>query len=66
VDESEDFQLKGAANIFNKIIEEKFPNIKNEIPMNIQEVYRTLNRLDKKRNFSLCIITITPNALNKE
>jgi chromosome segregation ATPase len=28
VDENEDFQLKGSANIFNKIIEENFPNIK--------------------------------------
>ena len=37
VDENEDFQLKGPANIFNKIIEEKFPNLKKEMPMNIQE-----------------------------
>jgi hypothetical protein len=28
VDESEDFQLKGPANIFNKIIEENFPDLK--------------------------------------
>ena len=28
VDENEDFQLKGTANIFNKIIEENFPNLK--------------------------------------
>jgi hypothetical protein len=26
VNENEDFQLKGPANIFNKIIEENFPN----------------------------------------
>jgi hypothetical protein len=26
VDENEDFQLKGPANIFSKIIEENFPN----------------------------------------
>ena len=36
-DENEDFQLKGPANIFNKIIEQKFPNLKKEMPMNIQE-----------------------------
>ena len=30
VDENEDFQLKGPANIFNKIIEENFPNLKKE------------------------------------
>jgi hypothetical protein len=36
-DESEDFQHKGAANIFNKIIEKNFPNLKQKVPMNIQE-----------------------------
>jgi chromosome segregation ATPase len=35
VDENEDFQLKGPANIFNKIIEENFPNLKKEMPLNI-------------------------------
>jgi hypothetical protein len=35
VDENEDFQLKGPGNIFNKIIQENFPNIKKEMPMNI-------------------------------
>jgi hypothetical protein len=52
VDENEDFQLKGPANIFNKIIEENFPNLKKEMPIKIQEAYRTPNRLDKKRNSS--------------
>jgi wobble nucleotide-excising tRNase len=52
VDEKEDFQLKGPANIFNKIMEENFPNLKNEMPMNIPEAYRTPNRLDQKRNSS--------------
>ena len=60
------FQLKGPANIFNKIIEENFPNLKKEMPMNIQEAYRTPNRLDQKRNSSCHIIIKTPNALNKE
>jgi hypothetical protein len=46
VDENEDFQLKGPANIFNKIMEENFPNLKKEISMNTQEAYRTPNRLD--------------------
>jgi hypothetical protein len=35
-DENEDFQLKGPANIFDKIIEENFPNLKKEMPKNIQ------------------------------
>ena len=35
IDEKEDFQLKGPVNIFNKIIEENFPNLKKEMPMNM-------------------------------
>ena len=67
VDENEDFQLKGPAYIFNKIIEENFPNLKKEMPMNIQEAYRTPNRLDqKKKNSSQHIIIRTTNALNKD
>jgi hypothetical protein len=34
--------------------------------MNIQEAYRTPNRLDQKRNYFYHIITKTPNAQNKE
>ena len=64
VDENENFQLKGPANIFNKIIEEIFPNLKKERPMNIQEAYRTPNRLDQKRYSSRHIIIRTTNALN--
>jgi hypothetical protein len=37
VDENKDFQIKGPANIYNKIIEENFPNLKKEMSMNIQE-----------------------------
>jgi hypothetical protein len=66
IEESEDCQLKGPVNIFNKIIEENFPNLKKEMAINIQEAYRTPNRLDQKRNSSCHIIIKTPNALNKE
>jgi hypothetical protein len=52
IDENEDFQIKGPANIFNKIIEENFTNLKKEMPMNIQETYRTPNRLDQKKKNS--------------
>ena len=52
IDENEDFQVKGPVNIFNKIIEENFPKLKKEMFMNIQEAYRTPNRLDQKRNVS--------------
>ena len=40
VDENEDFQLKGPANIVKKIIEENFPNLMKEVPTNIQEAKR--------------------------
>ena len=66
IEESEDYQLKGSVNIFNKIIEENFPNLKKEMPINIQEAYRTPNRLDQKRDSSLHIIMKTLNAQNKE
>jgi hypothetical protein len=65
VGKNDDFQLKGPANIFNKIIEENFPNHEKEMPMNIQENYRIPNRLDQKRNSSRNIIIRIKNALNK-
>jgi hypothetical protein len=37
IDENEDFQLNGSVNIFNKIIEENFPNLKKEMTINIEE-----------------------------
>jgi hypothetical protein len=66
IDEKEDFQIKGPVNVFNKIIEENFPNLKKVVPMNIQEGYRTPNSLDEKRNSTLLIIIKTLNAQNKE
>jgi hypothetical protein len=35
VDEGKDSQLKDPENIFNKIREENFPDLKKEIPMNL-------------------------------
>ena len=63
IDENEDFQLK--VNIFNKIIEENFPSLQKEMPMNIREAYRTPNRLEQKRNSSHHIIVKTPEAQTK-
>ena len=55
-EESNDMQLIGSVNILNKIIEENFPNLKKEMLINIQEVYRTPNRLDQSRKSSKHII----------
>jgi hypothetical protein len=64
--ENEELHLKEPENIFNKIIEENFPNLKKEMIRNMQEAYRRLNRLDQKRNSSGHIIIRTTNALNKD
>ena len=53
IEEGEEIQLKGAENIFNKIIEENFPNLKKDMPMKIQEAYRTPNRLNQKKKVTL-------------
>ena len=66
IQERKDSQLRGPINSFNKIIKENFPNLKKKRPMNIQEAYRTPNRLDQKRNSSCHIVVKTPNAQNKE
>jgi hypothetical protein len=64
-EENKDSQIKGPINIFNKIIEETFPNLKKEMSMNIQEAYRIPNRLDQKRNSSCHIIIKTPKCTKK-
>jgi hypothetical protein len=43
------FQPKGPVNIFNTVIEENNPNLKKDMPMSIQEGYRTPNRLHQKK-----------------
>jgi hypothetical protein len=62
----EDSQLQGPEIIFNKIIEENLHNLKKDVPVNIQEPYRTPNRFDQKRKSS-CHKTIkTLNVHNKK
>ena len=43
IEEGEESELKGPENIFNKIIEENFPNLKEEMVINVQEACRTPN-----------------------
>ena len=50
IQEENKIQVKGPENIFNKILEENFPNLKKEIPIKMQEAHRKSNRLDQKRN----------------
>jgi hypothetical protein len=37
IEENKDSQLKGPENVFNKIIEENFSNLKKEIAIKVQE-----------------------------
>ena len=60
------FNLKDQQIPSSNIIKENFPNLKKEMPMNIQEAYRTPNRLDQKINSSRQIIIRTTNALNND
>jgi hypothetical protein len=46
IEDREYSQIKRPVNIFNKIIEENFPNLKKNMAINIQETYRTPNRLN--------------------
>jgi hypothetical protein len=50
IEEKEDSQLKGNGNVFNKIIEENFLNLKKEMDIKIQEVYRTKINGTRKEN----------------
>ena len=64
--EEEDLQLKGPENIFTKINEENFPNLKKDIPMKVQEAYRTPSRLDQEKASPCHIILKAQNIPNKE
>ena len=66
IEDSKHLHLKGPINIFKKIIEENVHNLKKDVPMNIQETYRTTNRLDQSRHSAHHIIIKTPSAQNKE
>jgi hypothetical protein len=50
IEEGEEVQARGIHNIFNKIITENFPNLEKVMPIQVQEAFRTPNRLDQNRN----------------
>ena len=66
IEENKDSQLKEPENVFNKTIEENFPNLKKEMDIKVQEAYRTPNKWDQKRKYSHHIIVKTLNTQNKE
>jgi hypothetical protein len=58
-------KLQKPENVFNKIIE-VFSNLKKEMAINVQEIYRKPNRLNQKGNSSHHIIIKSLNAKYKE
>jgi hypothetical protein len=53
-------------NIFNKIITENFPNLEKSMPIQVQEAFRTPNRLDQNRTTPLHIIIKTTSIETRE
>jgi hypothetical protein len=49
IEEGEDVQAKGINNIIKKIITKNFPSLEKTMPIQVQEVFRTPNRLDQNR-----------------
>ena len=64
IEEHEDSYLKGPENVFNKIVEENFPNLKKLIAISVQKVYRSQNRLNQKRKSTHPKIMKTLNSQN--
>jgi hypothetical protein len=65
IEEGEGMQDKGIGNIVNKIVSENFPNLENEMPIQVQEVSRTQNRHDQNRTSSQHIIVKSITMENK-
>jgi hypothetical protein len=64
IEEGKEVQVKGTGKIINKTIAENFPNLKKEMPIQLQEFSRTLNKPD--RTSSWHILDKTINTENKE
>jgi hypothetical protein len=66
IEEEEEVHTKGIFNIFNKIITENFPNLEKVLPIEVQEAFRTPNRLDQNRTSPWHIIIKTTSTENRE
>ena len=66
IEERSEIQTKGMNNLFNEIISEKFPNLKNKMENQIQEAYRTPNAQNHNRSTPRHIIMKMPNIQNKD
>ena len=66
IEEGTEIKIKGMNNLFNEIISENFPNVKNERENQIQEAYRTPNAQNHNRSTPRHIIMKMPNDQNKD
>lgn len=62
----EDSHASSTDQIFNKIIKEKFPKLRKDIPIEMQEANTTPSRQGQKINFLWNIIVKALNIKNKE
>jgi hypothetical protein len=62
IKKSEDSQLKRTRKHLQQNHRKNFTNLKKETAINMQEAYRTANRLNQKIKFSCQIIIKTLNA----
>jgi chromosome segregation ATPase len=66
IDEGEEVQTKGICDIFNQIITENLPNLKEVLPTKVQDASRTPNKHDKNRTSPQHIILKTTSTENGE
>ena len=64
IDKGEETQVKDTENIFNKIIEENFLNLK-KMTIKVQGAYRTPSRLDQKRKQKNLFLLPSPQHLRE-
>ena len=66
IDEGMEIKTKGVHNLFNDIISENFPNLKNEMENQLQEAYRTPNVQNYSRSTPKYIIMRMTKIQNKD
>ena len=66
VEEEEDSQDNDMAQVFNKVLEEKFPKLNQKILIQVLEAYRTPHRQNQKRNSPGHIIVKIQDVQSKE
>jgi hypothetical protein len=66
IEEGEEVQTKGIFKIFNKLISENFQNLEKVLLIQVQEAFRTPNRLDQNKTSPWHIIIKTTSIQNRE